>query len=135
MRAQLAEQQQKVRDAERDMRQMAQITLPQEVQKAISAERKRSDMTVKNLEKDISSLRTGLQEEQVARRRAKAAAEEKAKDHAALVQMLRRYVVCNLLCGRLMRREADGLRTEKEGLANTVNERSKLLKVYQAKVS
>lgn len=90
LRGQVAEHQQKVKRAERDMREMATITMPQEVQKAVDKERKKAAAQMNSLEKDVSSLRRGLQEEQVARRHAKSAAEEREKDHSTMMAMMKR---------------------------------------------
>ena len=59
---------------------MATITLPQEVAKAVAAEKERSRGKAKDLEREIDTLKKGVRESQASNKSLKQSMEEKDKD-------------------------------------------------------
>lgn len=83
----------KVRTFEKDMKDMATITLPQEVAKAVAAEKEKSRAMSKGLLKEIETLNKCVRELRASGKNLKQSIEDKERDLQRQLKTLDSYVV------------------------------------------
>ena len=90
---------------ERDMRELAQVTLPREIERAVRVERAKGDRRVKRAEEATEAVRLELSKEQVAKKVAIAAAQAREEQAVKKAEELQK---CVFRSGSVARRLTPG---------------------------